>query len=157
MRGRRTVLDDYLHDYLMEAATGKTNTECWEWNDTRSSKGYPVFYCEYKQYIATRIILGINDLNGLNHQACHTCDNPTCVNPRHLFAASARENQQDKGHKQRAARGERNASSKMTASKVVEARQRINAGESVKAIAAEYGVSDVALRNAYNRKTWAWV
>ena len=153
-----TTIDDYLHDHVMEASAGRTLADCWEWQGTRSRKGYPVFMADYQQRTATRLLLGIEDLDGHEYQACHTCDNPPCVNPCHLFVGSIGDNQTDKGRKGRAARGVDNGGgTKMTPEIVKEARRRIDAGEPTKTVAADYDVSDVALRNAYNRKTWKWV
>ena len=38
---------------------------------------------------------------------CHTCDNPKCVNPRHLFIGTQQTNTQDRVNKNRSAYGEK--------------------------------------------------
>lgn len=54
-------------------------------------------------------------------------------------------------------RGSQLPIAKLTEAAVAEARRRYAAGESVLAMSREYGVSDVALRNAINRRTWKHV
>lgn len=55
------------------------------------------------------------------------------------------------------AKGSRNANSKLTEASVVDIRARHRAGESVRSLASEYGVSRVALRNAIAGRTWRHV
>lgn len=39
---------------------------------------------------------------------CHKCDNPKCINPKHLFKGTHKDNQEDKCRKGRQAKGEKN-------------------------------------------------
>ena len=50
---------------------------------------------------------------------CHTCDNPVCVNPDHLFLGTDKTNSDDKIRKGRHAYGERNAHTKLTEKQVL--------------------------------------
>ena len=52
------------------------------------------------------------------------------------------------------ARGSANGNAKLTEDAVREARRRHAAGESAYAMAQDYGVTDVALRNAITGRTW---
>lgn len=72
---------------LLSNSTPEPNTGCWLWLG-QVTGGYA--RAGGKQ--VNRVTLGLTD-HGT--QACHRCDNPPCVNPAHLFAASARANALD--------------------------------------------------------------
>jgi hypothetical protein len=78
---------------------------------------------------------------------CHTCDNPLCCNPAHLFLGTSADNNADKMQKGRhfSYSGERNPLAKLTDAQAEEVARRARSGESQRALAAEFGVSQPAV------------
>lgn len=78
--------------------------ECWEWSGRRNSKGYGQFRYRGRAVTASRVAWSLkNDAPfPANKLACHSCDNPPCCNPDHIWPGTARENSLDAVKKGRA-------------------------------------------------------
>ena len=69
--------------------------DCWEWQASRGVKGYGFFRTEYSNS-AHRVsyLFAYGEIpDGL--QINHHCDNPPCVNPKHIYAGTAKDNTAD--------------------------------------------------------------
>lgn len=87
--------------------------ECWPWIGS-THRGYGAFRLEGRYYKAHRIVYSLErepiDLTapGDRYQksfVLHTCDNPPCCNPKHLYLGDIRDNMRDKVQRNRCSHG----------------------------------------------------
>nr|WP_315462663.1 hypothetical protein [uncultured Sphingomonas sp.] len=71
--------------------------ECWMWQGYRTKFGHGQFWIEGRAVVASRIALAIKLGRPLTsaEAACHSCDNPGCCNPAHLWLGDVAANNRD--------------------------------------------------------------
>jgi hypothetical protein len=74
---------------------------CWEWLGNKNLNGYGKFWLNGGDKTATRVSAELAGMNITGKIVCHSCDNPGCVNPKHLFVGDTLTNVKDKMSKGR--------------------------------------------------------
>jgi hypothetical protein len=137
----------------------RLQSRCWIWNGWKISGGYGKIKINGIVIYAHRFVWNIT--NGeipVGILVCHKCDNPSCVNPEHLFLGTMKDNMQDKIKKGRGnfACGERNGSAKLCEKDVISIRDRYNQKNiTQEKLAREYNVSDALISLIINYKNWS--
>lgn len=139
--------------------------ECWPWRGS-TTKGRGVLSVNGKGVTAPRVSWFIHKGHwpGPGIFACHTCDNPNCVNPNHLFLGTNKDNLIDAARKRRlpaqngrAVRGSRHGMAKFTEDQIRYIRQELAKGVQQKDIAAQFGVVKSTISLIALRKGWTHV
>ena len=82
----------------------KKSKGCWNWTSAIDSGGYGMFRIEGKSYRVPRLMWEITNgpIKNSKIYVCHKCDNRRCINPKHLWLGTCKENIQDMWRKGRA-------------------------------------------------------
>lgn len=142
-------------------------TECWEWIGGRNGrpplKHYGIMWWGTKKYKTHRFSYEIHKGEVPKGKlVCHTCDNPPCVNPAHLYVGTDADNNRDKFSRGRANLeiGEGRYNAKLTEDDIREIRRRykcrhpINSGL---ALAREFGIVRSMVNSIVKRRRWKHV
>lgn len=138
--------------------------DCWLWKCSCLPKGYGLFYLNGKRERANRVSWTlVNGLipeffEGLPSQICHSCDNPPCCNPGHLFLGNNKINVRDSVIKGRHTNpvyfGAFNPRAQITELQAIEIKERYKSGETQTQIAGIYGVAQQTVSQICSGKRW---
>ena len=160
------------------AKTNVTDDGCWDWRGVRNEQGYGCIWYKKHWIKAHRASLAL--FEGFDIKStllvCHHCDNPSCVNPDHLFIGTHKENVRDcmakgrfKGHlnnpytrtgrprthRRRQQNGSLNWASKLTEADVVVIRRLYDVGEyDRRKLAKRFNVAPKTISRVVHRKYW---
>jgi|SRR6188508_111364 len=130
---------------------------CWIWQKSKHRQGYGNFCCNRKVLLAHRVSWTIFKGNlDLEILVCHTCDNPPCCNPEHLFLGTDKDNSIDAFSKGRIKRhkGENHARSKFKNEDIENIRSLKREGKTQKEISEMYSVTISAIKHILKKRTW---
>lgn len=135
-----------------------TSGECWIWTGYRDKKmGYGMFWMNGTMRLSHRVAYEMFNapIEGGLH-VCHSCDNPACVNPSHLWLGTNADNVADKIAKRRDRnlRGQEHPMAKLNEDIVRWIRQSDLSG---RALAKELGVDRTTIQYIRQRKLWRHV
>jgi len=136
--------------------------DCWLWRGKQPSVEYPVFTIEKGMTITTHrysYLLTHGYLpTGHAIHVCHSCDEPRCVNPRHLWLGTAKANFAEMIVRGRKKRGEAHRDAKLTEDDVRAIRARyVKDVTPIGPIANRYGVSKSAIGSVIHRRSWGYL
>lgn len=131
---------------------------CWEWQGSKDSSRYGQLSVEGEMILVHRISFELH--NGPipeGKKVLHSCDNPPCVRPDHLFLGDDIDNALDRNRKGRQAKGERIHAAKLTAGDVIHMRSLRKSGTHLTELAKQFGVCSTHVWMVCARRLWKHV
>jgi len=130
---------------------------CWNWKKKKMISGYgtTTFYAKWITTHRLSYLVFKGDIPK-DKIVCHSCDNPSCCNPDHLWLGTHKENTRDMMNKKVVFqfKGENNNMAVLNESIVLEMRSLNKQGLSVKKISEIYGFKYFTCLDAVSGRNW---
>lgn len=146
----------YARTFFYAALASETD-ECIVWPFSRDAKGYAMFALPgYKSRRGHRLIYQIATGETLGHEelVMHSCDNPPCLNPRHLSKGTNADNLGDMVRKGRSHHGQRHYMTRLSEDQARQVRELRRRGVPSTAVAEQFGISASSVRSIASGETW---
>jgi hypothetical protein len=162
----RSDMDKTTQQRLWTKVSKGGPDECWEWTAAQTGEGYGRFKLNGRLHSPHRLIYELeHGPIGDGMMICHTCDNPSCCNPSHLFKGTRADNMRDAYQKGRVRLGfdrseqigSAHPSARLTETQVKEIRALHADSLEQREIAKQYGVSDTTVSRIVRRITWTHI
>ena len=143
-----------MKDVILNGSIPNAETGCREWTGKKNHDGYGLLWLKGRHWRAHRVAYEVfvgRIPKGMH--ICHSCDNPGCVEPSHLWAGTNLDNVRDRNQKNRQfrAKGEANGRAKLTNSDVRAIRK---SKETNTQISQKYGMSQANISQIRSRTLW---
>ncbi len=139
-----------LKERLMQRIK-KNEKGCWEWQGSIAKGRYPYGFIstsdglQNTHRVAWKLFRGSIPRGML---VCHTCDNPRCCNPDHLFVGTQKDNLDDRKRKGRTLTGQRHPNSAITDSLAEQLRKEFDGVRgSIRRLSEKHGITSDVVRN----------
>lgn len=145
-----------LEERLKRNTIVDTATECHNWLAYKDKDGYGSIKNGTKFQRVHRVIWELKNGKIPDRLViCHKCDNPSCLNIKHLFIGTPKENNDDKVTKNRQAKGSRNGQAKLNERDVTAIRKMYKKGfVTLKQVAEKFGVTYAMVHLIVTNKNW---
>jgi hypothetical protein len=150
-----------ITERLMMGLMGDANA-CWPWRGNRAMDGYGSLLVAaptpsgHTTARAHRLMFeAVRGPVPSGMFVCHTCDNPACVNPSHLWLGTAADNSRDMVAKGRKKKGAAHHNAKMTPEGVAELRALHATGtRTLKSLGEQFGIGTSQVHRLVNNQSW---
>jgi len=155
--------------------TERDERGCWNWTRRSKQNGYGVAYLGKERWLAHRAAYTL--VKGAipeGMSVCHSCDNPACINPDHLWLGTHKENMHDAIKKGRSSkppvhvgedhwrhkypemveRGEDNPNAIKTDEEVIALRRDYVAGTPLSDLYVRYQVTKATIHDYTSGRSW---
>lgn len=133
---------------------------CWLWTGGKQTSEHGViFYSKTGRYLAHRFCFKLMYGDMINEKpcVCHKCDNPSCVNPLHLFLGTITDNNNDRQKKGRTPKGSKCGASKLNENDVLEIRKLLSLGVNRKEICKKFNIINSTISSIKTKQNWRWL
>ena len=125
--------------------------DCWLWLAYKGQQGYGVMTVNGNQRLATHVLFYLRHgyWSPKGRTANHHCDNPSCLNPKHLYLGTNKSNTRDMVQ-----RG-RHGMAKLTVKQVRKIRSLYSDGSiTLRKLGHRFGVAQSQVSLIVNNKSW---
>jgi len=141
---------------IIKSKSVSGNGGCINWIGYKIKSGYGRITISRTQHLAHRLSWQINIgpiPNGID--VLHKCDNPSCVNHKHLFLGTHKENMKDMKEKNRSCAGEKHPKRKLSNKQVLQIRDMYKTGNLTHLdISKKFGIARSGVSRIINKKLW---